>query len=235
MSFSRSSAPCLAAPERTTWIGRRDHTILATMIQTGLRASELVGLGRADVELGVGAHVSCLGKGRKQRITPLTKTTVALLAAWINERRCQPTDPLFPSRAGNQLSRDSLEQRVAKHAANAALSCPNLAAKTVSPHTLRHTAAMRLLAAGVDTTVIALWLGHESVATTQIYIHAKIAGRTDTLFSDDAITLIHNAARGYPRAVNNLAVHALTAAFAAKAAIVDEIAARIAVTETGHD
>lgn len=171
----------LAAADRTTWIGRRDHTILATMIQTGLRASELVGLARADVALGVGAHVSCLGKGRKQRITPLTKTTVALLTAWLDERRCQPTDPLFPTRVGNRLSRDTLERRVTKYIAAAAFSCPSLAAKAVSPHTLRHTAAMRLLAAGVDTTVIALWLGHESVATTQIYIHADLAVKEQAL------------------------------------------------------
>jgi integrase/recombinase XerD len=171
----------LAAPDRTSWIGRRDHTILATMIQTGLRASELVGLDRRDVALGVAAHISCLGKGRKQRITPLTKITAALLDAWIAERGGQPTDPLFPGRTGNRLSRDTLERRIAKHVATAALSCPSIATKTVSPHTLRHTAAMRLLAAGVDTTVIALWLGHETVATTQIYIHADLALKEQAL------------------------------------------------------
>jgi integrase/recombinase XerD len=165
----------LAAPDRTSWIGRRDHTILTTMIQTGLRASEVVGLDRRDVALGVAAHISCLGKGRKQRITPLTKTTAALIDAWITERGGQPTDPLFPGRISNRLSRDTLERRIAKHAASAALSCPSIAKKTVSPHTLRHTAAMRLLTAGVDTTVIALWLGHETVATTQIYVHADLA------------------------------------------------------------
>ncbi len=171
----------LAAPDRTSWIGRRDHTILATMIQTGLRASELVGLDRRDVALGVAPHVSCLGKGRKQRITPLTKTTAAFLDAWIGERGGQPTDPLFPGRLGSRLSRDTLERRVAKHVAKAALSCPSIATKTVSPHTLRHTAAMRLLSAGVDTTVIALWLGHETVATTQIYVHADLALKEQAL------------------------------------------------------
>lgn len=171
----------LAAPDRTRWIGRRDHTILATMIQTGLRASELVGLDCGDAALGIAAHVSCLGKGRKQRITPLTKTTAALLSAWIAERGSQPTDPLFPSRAGSRLSRDTLERRVAKHVATAALSCPSIATKTVSPHTLRHTAAMRLLGAGVETTVIALWLGHETVATTQIYVHADLVLKEQAL------------------------------------------------------
>jgi integrase/recombinase XerD len=171
----------LAAPDRTSWIGRRDHTIVATMIQTGLRASELIGLDRRDVALGVAAHISCLGKGRKQRITPLTKTTAALLDAWIAERGGQPTDPLFTGRTGNRLGRDTLERRIAKHVATAASSCPSIATKTVSPHTLRHTAAMRLLAAGVDTTVIALWLGHETVATTQIYIHADLALKEQAL------------------------------------------------------
>jgi integrase/recombinase XerD len=129
----------LAAPNRTSWIGRRDHTILVTMIQTGLRASELVGLDRGDIALGVAAHISCLGKGRKQRITPLTKSTVAVLTAWTAERGGTPDDPLFPGRTGSRLSRDSLERRITKHVATAASSCPSIATKTVSPHTLRHT------------------------------------------------------------------------------------------------
>jgi integrase/recombinase XerD len=165
----------LAAPDQATWTGRRDHALLALAIQTGLRASELTALTVADVHLGTAAHVNCLGKGRKQRITPLTTGTVAIINAWLTEHAGLPADPLFPTRQGTPLSRDALERRVTKHAATAARSCPTLANKKVSPHVLRHTAAMRLLNAGVDTTVIALWLGHESVTTTQIYVHADLA------------------------------------------------------------
>ncbi|WP_424533564.1 tyrosine-type recombinase/integrase [Sphaerisporangium viridialbum] len=165
----------LAAPDQTTWTGRRDHALLALAIQTGLRATELTTLTNSDVHLGTGAHVSCTGKGRKQRVTPLTNATATTLKSWMNEREGPPTDPLFPTRTGTPMSRDAFERRVAKHAATAAFSCPALAEKKISPHTLRHTAAMRLLHAGVDTTVIALWLGHESVATTQIYVHADLA------------------------------------------------------------
>ena len=143
--------------------------------QTGLRATELTQLTAGDAHLGTGPHVSCLGKGRKQRITPLTATTVTVLTGWLTERGGLPADPLFPTRAGTPLSRDALERRVTKHAATAALSCPALHDKKISPHTLRHSAAMRLLGAGVDITVIALWLGHENIATTQIYIHADLA------------------------------------------------------------
>jgi integrase/recombinase XerD len=165
----------LAVPDQTTWTGRRDHALLALAVQTGLRASELISLTVADAHLGTGAHISCMGKGRKQRITPLTAGTVTILNAWLTERAGQPTDPLFPTRQGTPLSRDALERRVAKHANTAARSCPTLAEKNVSPHVMRHSAAMRLLNAGVDTTVIALWLGHETVATTQIYVHADLA------------------------------------------------------------
>lgn len=165
----------LAAPDPRTWTGRRDHALLALAIQTGLRASELTGLTVTDVHLGNAAHVSCLGKGRKQRVTPLTCETVATLRLWMAERAGHGGDPLFPTRTGTRLSRDALERRVTRHAATAARTCPSLADRKVSPHVLRHTAAMRLLHAGVDTTVIALWLGHESVSTTQIYVHADLA------------------------------------------------------------
>jgi len=165
----------LAAPDQTTWTGRRDHALLALAIQTGLRASELISLTVADVHLGTAAHVSCLGKGRKQRITPLATSAVAIVGSWLTERAGLPADPLFPTRRGAPLSRDALERRIATYAAAAARSCPTLAEKHISPHVLRHTAAMRLLNAGVDTTVIALWLGHESVATTQVYVHADLA------------------------------------------------------------
>jgi integrase/recombinase XerD len=165
----------LAAPDQSTWTGRRDHALLALAVQTGLRASELISLTVADAHLGTGAHISCVGKGRKQRITPLTAGTVTVLNAWLTERAGLPADPLFPTRRGTPLSRDALERRVAKHANTATRSCPTLAGKNVSPHVMRHSAAMRLLNAGVDTTVIALWLGHETVATTQVYVHADLA------------------------------------------------------------
>jgi integrase/recombinase XerD len=165
----------LAAPDQATWTGRRDHALLTLAIQTGLRATELTTLTLQDTHLGTGAHVNCVGKGRKQRITPLTKDTVTTLKNWIKDRGGLPADPLFPTRLGTAITRDALERRVAKHATTAALACSTLAEKKISPHALRHTAAMRLLNAGVDTTVIALWLGHESVATTQIYVHADLA------------------------------------------------------------
>jgi integrase/recombinase XerD len=165
----------LAAPDLSTRTGRRDHALLALGIQTGLRLSELTTLTRADLHLGTGAHVTCLGKGRKQRITPLDPGTVAVLRAWLTERAGRPTDPLFPTSRGAQLSPDAVQRRLTKHAAAAALAQPTMTEKTISPHTLRHTAAMRLLNAGVDTTVIALWLGHETIATTQVYIHADLA------------------------------------------------------------
>jgi integrase/recombinase XerD len=165
----------LDACHQGTWTGRRDRALLMLACQTGLRASEVTGLTVGDVHLGAGPHISCLGKGRKQRITPLAVSTVATLKNWMNERGGLPADPLFPTRRGGALSRDGLERRISKHAATAADSCPSLVGKKVSPHVMRHSAAMRLLHAGVDTAVIALWLGHENVATTQIYIHADLA------------------------------------------------------------
>jgi site-specific recombinase XerD len=164
----------LAAPDRSTWIGRRDHALLLLDIQTGLRVSELTGLLSTDVALGTGPFVRCRGKGRKNRITPLTAQTVAVLRVWSTERGGQPSDPLFPTRTGRPLSRDTVAHLLAKHIVTARQQCPSLQGKRVSPHTLRHTAAMRLLEAGVDTSVIALWLGHESVKTTQIYLHAHL-------------------------------------------------------------
>jgi len=164
----------LAAPDRGTWTGRRDHAMLLLGAQTGLRAAELTGLACGDIHLGVGAHARCTGKGRKQRITPLTKQTVVVLRTWLKERAGEPTDRLFPTRTGQPLSRDAIEHRITKHAATAATVCPSLAPKNITPHVLRHTAAMRLLRAGVDTSVIALWLGHEQIETTQIYLHADM-------------------------------------------------------------
>jgi integrase/recombinase XerD len=165
----------LAAPDRATWTGRRDHTLLLLAVQTGLRASELTGLDCGDVHLGTGAHISCHGKGRKDRVTPLTAGTAASLRTWLKERRGQPSDPLFPTSRGRRLSRDALERRLAKYVAIASGAERSLAEKRITLHVLRHTAAMRLLQAGIDTTVIALWLGHETVDTTQIYLHAHLA------------------------------------------------------------
>lgn len=165
----------LTATNRTTWTGRRDHAMLLLAVQTGLRVSELIGLRCADIYLGTGAHVSCRGKGRKERITPLTRTTVAVLRVWLAERAGEGADPLFPTSTGTLLSRDAVERRITRYAAAAAAACPSLRTKRISPHVLRHTAAMRLLQAGVDTSVIALWLGHEHVETTQIYLHADLA------------------------------------------------------------
>ena len=166
-------AALLAAPDRTTWAGRRDHALLLLAVQTGLRASELVGLTRADIELGTGAHIRCMGKGRKERATPLRRDTAKLLAAWIGNEK-DGSRPLFPSIRGERLSRDALEHLVRKHCLTAARACPSIGTKRVTPHTLRHSTAMDLLHHGVDPAVIALWLGHENVETTQIYIHADM-------------------------------------------------------------
>lgn len=164
----------LAAPDRATRTGRRDLALLGLAAQTGLRVSELIGLRCTDVHLDVGAHVNCRGKGRKQRITPLTRGTVDLLRAWIAERSGRADEPLFVGRTGRPLSRDALEHRLTKHVKTAGQGCPSLRTKKVTMHVLRHTAAMRLLTAGVDTSVIALWLGHEQVETTQVYLHADL-------------------------------------------------------------
>lgn len=164
----------LAAPDPATWTGRRDRTFMLLMVQTGLRVSELIGLRRNDIHLGTGAHVACHGKGRKDRITPLAKPTVEALRCWLAESPDTPTDPVFPTRTGHSLSRDAVERRLARHRATAERPCPSLNRKHITAHTLRHTAAMRLLEAGVDTTVIALWLGHERVDTTAIYLHAHL-------------------------------------------------------------
>jgi site-specific recombinase XerD len=164
----------LAAPDPATWTGRRDRAFILLMVQTGLRVSEVIGLRRDDIHLGAGAHVACHGKGRKDRITPLAKPTVEALRCWLAESPGTPTDPVFPTRTGHSLSRDAVERRLARHQATAARTCPSLNRKHITAHALRHTAAMRLLEAGVDTTVIALWLGHERVDTTAIYLHADL-------------------------------------------------------------
>jgi len=165
----------LAAPDRSRWIGRRDHALLTLAIQTGLRVTELTNLRCQDAHLGTGPHIETRGKGRKQRATPLTSQTIAVLREWLKERDGQPGQPLFPTSRGQALSRDAIALLVTKHATTASRSSPTLKNKKVSPHTLRHTTAMNLLHAGIDSTVIALWLGHESVEATQIYLHADMA------------------------------------------------------------
>lgn len=171
----------LAAPDRTTWLGRRDHAFLLTAVQTGLRLSEMTSLRHEDVSLAAGAHVHCRGKGRKERCTPLAKPTVAVLRAWIREQGGADSQTLFPSTRGGQLSPDGVQHLLARHVAKARKNCASLHKKRVSPHVLRHAAAMELLQAGVDRAVIALWLGHESVETTQIYLDADLALKEQAL------------------------------------------------------
>jgi integrase/recombinase XerD len=165
----------LAAPDPTTWLGRRDRTLLLVAAQTGLRLSELIGLDRNDVHLGAGAHVRCVGKGRKERTTPLTAIARQALQAWLKESIQKGATVLFPNVHGGRLSADSVQSLLAKHVHVASESCASLKSKQVSPHVLRHSAAMELLQAGVDCSVIALWLGHESIETTQTYLHAHLA------------------------------------------------------------
>ncbi len=164
----------LAAPDLMTWIGRRDRALLLLAVQTGLRAAELTGLRCENIVFGAGAHVRCLGKGRKTRCTPLRKETVMVLRNWLRERQAQPSDPVFPTTRGQALGHDGLEYLLNKHLAVARRHCPSLTQKRITPHSLRHSLAMNLLHHGVGTSVIALWLGHESVETTSIYLQADM-------------------------------------------------------------
>lgn len=170
----RESQALLDAADVSTWIGRRDHTLLLVALRTGLRVSELTQLTCGDVHLGPGAHVRCDGKGRKERCTPLQNTTAAALRDWLTERGADPDSPLFCTRQGQALSPDAVQARIAKYHHLATEHCPSLAGKNISPHTLRHTTAMALLHAGVDLAVIALWLGHENIRSTQAYLHADL-------------------------------------------------------------
>jgi integrase/recombinase XerD len=178
---STETEALLAVPDRATRTGRRDHAWILLAIQTGLRASELTALTRRDVHLGAGAYVACHGKGRKNRITPLAPGTVTTLRAWLAEHGGTPDDPLFTTIRGGPMSRDALQQRLTLYATAARSTCPTLTSKNVTPHVLRHSAAMALLHAGTDITVIALWLGHESVTTTQIYLQADMALKQQAL------------------------------------------------------
>jgi site-specific recombinase XerD len=171
----------LDSPDRATWAGRRDHALLLTAVQTGLRVSELLALTRADAHLGAAPHVRATGKGRKERVVPLTRQTVAMLRIWTREHDGPPTSPLFPSRHGSRLTRDAIERRLAKHVNAARRGRPSLTTKRVSMHVLRHTTAMTLLAAAIDTSTIALWLGHEQERTTHVYLHADLALKQRTL------------------------------------------------------
>ena len=168
------TAALLAAPDQRSWHGRRDHMLILVAVQTGLRLSELTGLRREDLHLGTGAHVRCLGKGRRERITPLTKPVVIALKAWLRNL-AQHSQWLFPTARGSRLSADAVQRLLAKHKRIAGRTCPSLMKKRVTPHVLRHTLAMTLLQAGIDRSVIALWLGHESIETTQIYLDADLA------------------------------------------------------------
>ena len=164
----------LHAPNQETWSGRRDYAWLLLAVQSGLRLSELTGLTREDVHLGTGAYVRVIGKGRKERCTPLAKQTAAVLQAWLQTQPDGDSYVVFPNRSGSRLSSDGVQYLLAKHTGKAREVCPSLGDKRVSPHVLRHTAAMNLLQAGVDTTVIAMWLGHESVETTHVYLEADL-------------------------------------------------------------
>lgn len=165
----------LAAPDQFTWSGRRDHAFLLVAVQTGLRLSEMTGLKRKDLILGTGAHLRVIGKGRKERCTPLAKSTLAVLKSWLREPQRGDGDVLFPSAQGGRLSVHGVQYLLTKHRMTASKVCPSLKEKRVTVHRLRHTMAMDLLQAGVDRSVIALWLGHESVETTQIYLEATLA------------------------------------------------------------
>ncbi len=171
---AQESKALIDAPDQSRWEGRRDRAILVLTLQAGLRVSELIALNTGDIQLGTGAHVRCEGKGRKQRTVPLTTPAQTVLTAWMAERAGRPGDPLFVTRTGRRLSRDAIEQRVTTHGGTATTNCPSLKSKQLHPHVLRHSCAMALLQAGVDTTVIALWLGHADVRSTQPYLHADL-------------------------------------------------------------
>ena len=165
----------LGAPDRATWTGRRDQAWIQLAVTAGLRVAELTALTRGDLNMDTGPHVVCHGKGRRDRTTPLTAETVAVLRTWTKELPNSPAIPLFPTRAGSAMSRDTVSARLHLHTATAASTCPSLSSKKVTPHVLRHTSAMRLLEVGVDVMTIALWLGHATSDTTQIYLHADLA------------------------------------------------------------
>jgi integrase/recombinase XerD len=184
----------LAAPEQQTWAGRRDRTLLLLAVQTGLRVSEVSGLCWQDIALGTGAHVRCQGKGRKERCTPLRKDAITALRAWQREQQSRPEEPVFPSTRGGPLGRDGVAYLLTKHVAAAQQRCPSLQGKRVTPHVLRHSAAMVLLHSGVDSAVIAMWLGHETMDTIQMYLHASLTLKQQAL---DKTTPVNGRAGRY--------------------------------------
>jgi integrase/recombinase XerD len=188
----------LAAPDLNTWAGRRDRAFLLVAVQTGLRLSEMTNLCRENVVLGTGAHVRCMGKGRKERCTPLAKQAADALKLWLREPRRGADDVVFPSARGGRLSADGVQFLLAKHIATAQQRCPSLKKKRVTPHVLRHTAAMELLQAGVDRSVISLWLGHESIETTQIYLDADLALKEKALAKTTPVAEAKTARRYRP-------------------------------------
>jgi integrase/recombinase XerD len=212
--YSRPLIDFLTRPEieallevvnRNTWIGRRDYAFLLTAIQTGLRLSEMTSLRQQDVSLGAGAHVRCEGKGRKERRTPLAKPTAAVLDAWIKyQGKDDASRFLFPSTRGGRLSADAVQHLVAKHAKAAQKICPSLTKKNVSPHVLRHAAAMELLQAGVDRSMISIWLGHESIETTQIYLDANLAIKNEILAKTHPVKTASHRYRPGDRLLNFL-------------------------------
>ena len=171
----------LAAPDQHTWSGRRDYAFMLLAVQTGLRLSEMTGLTRQDLSLGVGAHVRVIGKGRKERCTPIARATLAVLKAWGREPPRGDGQVLFPNAQGKRLSVHGVQYLLNKHRVTASRLCPSLQHKRVTVHRLRHTMAMDLLQAGVDRSVIALWLGHERLETTQIYLEATLAIKEQAL------------------------------------------------------
>ena len=171
----------LAAPDQRTWAGRRDHAFMLMAVQTGLRLSEMTALKREDLILGVGAHVRVIGKGRKERCTPIAKSVLAVLKAWLREPQRGDGNVLFPNARGERLSVHGVQYLLTKHRTTASRVCPSLTQKRVTVHRLRHTMAMDLLQAGAERSVIALWLGHESVETTQIYLDATLAMKEQAL------------------------------------------------------
>lgn len=190
----------LAAPDPRTWFGRRDHAFILTAVQTGLRVSEMTGIKHEDVSFGTGAHVRVIGKGRKERCTPLAKSTAAVVSAWMREPKRGNAQILFPNARGDRLSIHGVQYLLNKHRAIAAKTCPSLTGKRIGVHLLRHTMALDLLQAGVERSVIALWLGHESVETTQIYLEATLAMKEQSL----AKTTPHAAKAGRYRPGDSL-------------------------------
>jgi site-specific recombinase XerD len=181
LNAAESTALLAAAGGRGSWTGRRDYAMLLVLLRTGLRVSELTQLNRGDVHLGAGAHVRCLGKGRKERCTPLDEQAVTVLRDWLAATSGHDNDPLFPSTRRGRLTRDAVAARLTRYHQIASQDCPSLAAKAISPHTLRHSLAMELRRAGVDVTVLALWLGHSDIRSTQIYVHADLEAKERAL------------------------------------------------------